>query len=122
MSLRRPLAVVLVGLALVASGCGDPPVTKDQFVDQMRSITSGKDRATPELAGCIYDRIADDRDLLEAASSGSDLPKRQEDQLARITSDCWKRVNTRDKGSKRTTTTTRSRSSDSPSSGSRSSN
>jgi hypothetical protein len=109
---RSTIALAAVGLVLGVTGCGDPPVTRDQFIAQMRSITSGNDRASPELAGCIYDRIAGDQDLLEAASSGADLPKAQEEELERITADCWKRVNSRDSGSKRTTTTTtRSRSS-----------
>jgi hypothetical protein len=76
-------------LALGTVGCGDAPVTKEQFVAQMRRVTAGSDRASPELAGCIYDRIAGDRTLLEDASSGADLAKAEERRLEQITKDCW---------------------------------
>ena len=93
---RRPSALFLATFAAVltvgASACGSDPVTRDEFIAQMRNITSGPDQATPELSGCIYDKIADDRDLLESASSGADLPKRDEERLADITADCWAKV------------------------------
>ncbi len=89
-------------------------MTRDEFIAQLRSITSGVDQATPELAGCIYDRISDDEDLLEAASSGAELPKEQEERLERITSDCWERVNAPEPT---TTTTSRSGSDDDSGSG-----
>ncbi len=121
MSPRRLAAAAVTLVALLATaGCGDPPVTRDEFIEQLRSITSGVDEATPELAGCIYDRISDDEDLLEAASSGADLPKEQEERLEGITSDCWERVNApedpedggddgdREDGDRTTTTTSRS--------------
>ncbi len=93
---RRPSALLLATIVAVSTlglaGCGSDPVTRDEFIAQMRNITSGPDQATPELSGCIYDKIADDRDLLESASSGADLPKRDEERLASITADCWAQV------------------------------
>jgi len=85
------------------SGCGDDAVTRDEFMDQLQAVTSGPDRATKELAGCIYDQIADDPDLLEEASRPTGASKSSSDQLSRITRDCWSQERPDDKG--RTTTT-----------------
>ncbi len=105
---RRLVPKVVAGVALALSGlalsaCGDDAVTRDEFIAQLQAVTSGPDRATKELAGCIYDQIADDPDLLEEASRPTSASESASDRLSKITRDCWAQERTDEKG--RTTTT-----------------
>lgn len=82
------VTALTVALLFGSVGCGDDPITRNQFVAQLSAVTSGVDKATPELAGCIFDRIAGDAKLLESASKTIDIAKQDEDRLAAITKRC----------------------------------
>ncbi len=85
----RTIALLLsAALATLSVGCGDDPITRDQFVAQLSAVTSGVDKAPPALAGCIFDRINGNAKLLESASKSTDIAKEDEDQLAAITKRC----------------------------------
>lgn len=105
----RVIALLLaVGLVTSAAGCGDDPITRDQFVAQLSAVTSGVDKAPPALAGCIFDRINGNAKLLESASKSTDIDKKDEDQLAAITKRCridLTPISTTSTTSPRTTTT-----------------
>ena len=104
---RRVAVTALVAvLAFCSAGCGDDPITRDQFVAQLSEVTTGPDKATPELAGCIFDRIAGDARLLESASKTIDIAKKDEDRLASIAKRCRIDLSTTTTSAPRRTTTT----------------
>ena len=87
---RRTLALAVLTLIPLgtATACGDDPISRDEFIKELSSVTSGPDRATTEVAGCIYDAIAGDNKLLVAASKSTDISKSNSDKLAAITKRC----------------------------------
>lgn len=102
---RAVALFLVVGLAATAVGCGDDPITRDQFVAQLSAVTSGVDKATPALAGCIFDRIDGNAKLLESASKTTDIAKQDEDQLAAITRRCRIDLSTTTTTPRKTSTT-----------------
>ncbi len=84
------------------TSCGDDVPSKADFSTEIGKVTGG--RVSPELAGCVYDRLAKDQPaLLRRAIATPDLSKAEDDKMARLLAQC---VLDRDSTSKRTTTTT----------------
>lgn len=87
--LRRfgTVAIVVAGVTAIPA-CGDAPVSRDDFISQLIAVTSGPDKADAELAGCIYDAIAQDPKLLELASRSTSLNDTDDARLSSITKVC----------------------------------
>jgi hypothetical protein len=106
---RRVLRGLALGFALALSvaamtSCGDDVPSKADFTTQIGKVTGG--RVTPELAGCVYDRLQKDQPaLLRRAIATPDLSHAEEDKMSKLLAQC---ILDRDSTTttKRTTTTT----------------
>lgn len=88
--LRHRLALGLVACVALPmlTSCGDDPVSRGDFIQQLIAVTSGPDKADEALAGCIYDAIAGDSQLLETASRSTSLNDTDDARLSSITKVC----------------------------------
>lgn len=65
----RPLAALLTALAIVASGCGDDPVTRDQYLDHAVEFstaakTTEQKASMRKLFDCAWPEVSKDEELL----------------------------------------------------------
>jgi hypothetical protein len=107
--MRRVARGIGFGFALALSvaamtSCGDDVPSKADFANEIGKVTNG--RVTPDLAGCVYDKLQDDTALLRRAIATPDLSKDEDDKMTKLLAQC---VLARDtSNSKKNTTTTTS--------------
>jgi hypothetical protein len=93
---------VVVSLAAISS-CGSDVPSKADFATEIGKVTGG--RVSPDLAGCVYDKLQNDTALLRRAIATPDLSKDEDDKMTKLLAQC---VLARDSSSSKKTTTTTS--------------
>ena len=88
-----PLVLVLASLLFVASGCGDDPATKAQFLDH--AVDIAKAAKTPEqkasmrrIFECVWPDISKDEDLLADFMAASEPNATLSGEVSKLMAPC----------------------------------